>query len=433
MGIFDEARRQKGSTNATTADHGQARAEMEASGALGLVCLASMSKELGTFIALGDEASIGRGDEARVQLPSDLGLSRMHCTLTREASGGAYTVTDAGSRNGTFVDGAKITRARLASGGLLRAGDSLFMLRPALPPHEGDPLLLGVSDALAEVVLRMKRYAKTELPILVTGETGTGKELVAARVHALSGRRGALVPVNAAAIAETLAEATFFGHTKGAFSGAVRDQPGVFEQAAFGTLFLDEIGELSPILQAKLLRVLEGGDFSPVGSAERRVSTARVVAATNRDLKERVDAGAFRADLYARLCGAEITLPPLRERSIDVPWLVRHFADGRAVSAELMEKLMRYGFPLNVRELRQRVLRMLAEAPKDGPLGADLFTAGPAEQPAAPEPQTKEELEDAVRRFAGNVVRLAKHYGRTRKQIYRWCERFGVDLEQHRK
>ena len=208
----------------------------------------------------------------------------------------------------------------------------------------------------------LARLAPSDIPVLVTGETGAGKEVVAATLHAWSKRRaGPIVAINCAAVAETLLESELFGHERGAFSGAVAAKPGLLETAQGGTLLLDEVGECSPRTQAKLLRVLETRRVARVGSVTERAIDVRLVAATNRDLSEEVEAGHFRRDLFFRLSGAAVVVPPLRERPLDVPLLARTFLEeacrrlGRApllIAPETMEAIALHAWPGNVRELR---------------------------------------------------------------------------------
>ena len=227
--------------------------------------------------------------------------------------------------------------------------------------------LIGVSRSMEEVRAGIERCARFEVPVLVMGETGTGKELVARGIHALGPRAGEpFVALNCAAIAEPLLESELFGSQRGAFTGANRDRPGLFAAAGHGTLFLDEIGELSLDAQAKLLRVLEGRCYRPVGDCTEHRSEARVLAATNRDLEREVEAGRFRADLFYRLDVASIRVPALRERLVDLPPLVDHFLARcepqfgvRAASRGAMEALALHRWPGNVRELEHAVTRTL--------------------------------------------------------------------------
>jgi DNA-binding NtrC family response regulator len=213
------------------------------------------------------------------------------------------------------------------------------------------------------------RVAPTNATVLITGETGTGKELVARAIHKNSARaQKSFIAVNCAAFTETLLESELFGHEKGAFTGADRVHQGLFEAAHEGTLFLDEAGELSPAMQAKLLRVLEDGKFLRVGSTKPRDADVRVLVATHRDLEERVKQGLFRQDLYYRLAVVPIALAPLRKRREDIPGLCELFSrevskelkiPARAISAAALEKLKRYDFPGNIRELRNLIERAL--------------------------------------------------------------------------
>ncbi|GBD06816.1 Nitrogen assimilation regulatory protein [bacterium HR21] len=229
--------------------------------------------------------------------------------------------------------------------------------------------IVGQSEALRQAMRLLLQVAPTELTVLITGETGTGKELFARAIHGLSPRRRhPFVSLNCAAIPETLLESELFGHVRGAFTGATSDRQGFFEVAHQGTLFLDEIGEMPLSTQAKVLRVLESGEFSPLGSSEIRRVDVRLIAATNRDLERAVREGTFRQDLYYRLNAVRIHLPPLRERPEDIPVLVEYFAARicerlgitfEGIAPEALELLQRYPWPGNVRELRNVVETLL--------------------------------------------------------------------------
>jgi two-component system NtrC family response regulator len=222
--------------------------------------------------------------------------------------------------------------------------------------------LVGISDAMQEVFDRVRRVAVSDAAVLIGGESGTGKELIARAIHYGSSRRDSpFVPINCAAIPPELLESELFGHVKGAFTGAVKDRKGKFEQADGGTLFLDEIGDMASHLQPKLLRVLQEMEIEPVGSDQMRKIDVRIVAASNRDLEEEIKNGDFREDLYYRLSVIPVTLPPLRKRKEDIPVLVQHFINvhasgaGIEVSPAAMTKLMAYQWPGNVRELQNVV------------------------------------------------------------------------------
>jgi DNA-binding NtrC family response regulator len=228
--------------------------------------------------------------------------------------------------------------------------------------------LMGSSMQMEKLRQQIAQYANAPFPVLIEGESGSGKELVASSLHSLSGRAAkAYLALNCAAISPTLVEPTLFGYAKGSFTGATSSRSGYFEDASDGTLFLDEIGELPLELQAKLLRVLENGEFQRVGETQSRKSNARVIAATNRDLRQEVRGGRFRADLYHRLSVFTISVPPLRDLGEDKRTLLDHFRDFYARQAgcqpfdfdkRAMQAWLEYGFPGNVRELRNIVIRL---------------------------------------------------------------------------
>ncbi len=247
--------------------------------------------------------------------------------------------------------------------------------------HDAAVHLVGASPSIHAIHQLIDQVATTDSTVLVTGESGTGKELVARAVHYASLRAdGALMRVNSGALAPSLLESELFGHVKGAFTGAVDDRPGLFALADRGTLFLDEVGDLAPETQVKLLRVLENGEYLPVGGREIRTCDVRLVAATNRDLKEMVSAGTFREDLYYRLAVITVHLPPLRERREDIPLLAGHLLARHAVKLRrgvagftpaALAALTRHDWPGNVRELDNRIQR-----------GAALTASGDIDEPA---------------------------------------------------
>jgi len=285
--------------------------------------------------------------------------------------GGRWVLHDLGSTNGTFVSGARVSRAELPLGVPVQLGDAEIVLEqreaPEPPRAESFEGMISRDPAMRQVFELVERVGASDAAATILGETGTGKELVARALHARSGRRdGPFIPVNCSAIAESLIESELFGHEKGAFSGADRMRKGAFEEADRGTIFLDEIGELPLDLQPKLLRVLELGEVKRVGASRPIVVNVRIVAATHRDLRAQVRAGKFREDLYYRLCVVPLTVPPLRQRKGDVRALAETFlqrASPRGLvlrwSPEALAKLEAYDWPGNVRQLRNVVQRAL--------------------------------------------------------------------------
>jgi DNA-binding NtrC family response regulator len=391
----------------------------------------------------GDGAGAGDG---RLAI-ADGGMSREHAALRWRADATGCEVRDLQSKNGTFVQRRRVAAELAPVGSVIRAGDSFLEVTVQPPAPGSHALLVGRSARLARLLGDVRRAAASAVHLLIEGETGTGKELVAGVLHELGGRPGRLVAINCAAIPAELAESYLFGHRRGAFTGAAADADGVFEQARDGTLLLDEIGELRLDLQAKLLRVLETGQFSPLGSGTTRLATARVVSATNARLRLQVAAGAFRADLFARLAGVEIDVPPLRHRRSDIPLLAAHFlaafAPGArfALSANAIERPLLHDWPLNVRELRACCARLALLRPGGGlvrtsdvaavlPVGAEGSSPEAGAEPVSL--PSRRELADRLHAHRGNVVKLAGHYGKDRRQIYRWLDAHGLDPRDFR-
>jgi transcriptional regulator with AAA-type ATPase domain len=312
-------------------------------------------------------------------------VSQHHALLSPD--GDCLRIADRGSRNGTYLNGARVQQGELLLGGCLQIG----RLQLRLCAGDKPVLLLGDSSAMATVREQVQRFAPTGLPVLILGESGTGKELVARSLHEQSGRRGELIAVNCGALARDLIESELFGHERGAFTGAQRRHLGCFGEADGGTLFLDEIAELPLELQPRLLRALESRAIRPVGGSRELPVDVRIVAATHRDLATAVARGTFRADLYYRLCGLEIVTPPLRQRTADIPLLVRHFLGELAghvppcaISDRELAIVARQPWPGNVRQLRHAVLRAahLATGPQLGAgdlLGRAVVVAAPEE------------------------------------------------------
>jgi two-component system NtrC family response regulator len=300
---------------------------------------------------------------------------------------------------------------------------------------------------------QIRRAAPLDVPVLVLGESGVGKELVAAEVHRRSERSGSFVPVNCAALAASLVESELFGHTKGAFTGATAASDGLFGEADGGTILLDEIGEMPMEMQSKLLRVLATGEVRPVGAANTRTVDVRVVAATNVDLRAAADAGRFRGDLYSRLLGATIEMPPLRERRDDILRLARHFLNDSSIeiTPDAAEALLVHRWEFNVRELSQVITTLAPDAGKRRQLDIDLLPehirggvvrASSDIRASVDAPiwlrirrdgtPTAEELREVVVHYSGNIHHVAEFFGKDRKQIYRWLERHEITLDAFR-
>jgi transcriptional regulator with GAF, ATPase, and Fis domain len=335
-----------------------------------LTCVAGEDKGE-SWLVDGDVVRIGSRSGNDIAL-SDTTVSRRHAEVVRVADG--VLLRDLGSTNGTFVGPVKVREVYLTPDTRFRVGQTELVFAPAdevidvLPSEE--PFfenMVGGSLAMRELFGLLARVAPTELTCMVTGETGTGKELVSRALHNRSKRsKRPFVVFDCGAVSESLVESELFGHERGAFTGAVASRPGVFEMADKGTVFLDEIGELPIELQPKLLRVLEQREVRRVGSGQTRQVDVRVVCATNRTLRDEVAAGRFREDLYYRLAVVELRLPPLRQRFEDIPLLVdhilRHCAHNAGVqdlSPEVKELFEAYHWPGNVRELRNVVERAL--------------------------------------------------------------------------
>jgi two-component system response regulator HydG len=303
--------------------------------------------------------------------------------------------------------------------------------------------LIGASPPTLSLREAITRAARAPFPVLIDGESGSGKELVARAIHRLSPRRDRrLCAVNCAAISEDLLEAELFGHARGAFTGAVGERAGLFEEADGGTLFLDEVGELSSRAQAKLLRVLQDGEVRRVGENFARRVDARVIAATNRRLEDEVGAGRFRADLRFRLDVVRITVPPLRDRPIDIPLLVAHFweeasrrVDSRAsLAPETVQALTRYDWPGNVRQLQNVIAALAVHAPRRGRVPPSLLPAHVARTAACATSfgAARDEFERRfilaeLARAGGQRAKAARALGVTRQGLAKMMKRLGME------
>jgi transcriptional regulator with AAA-type ATPase domain len=390
---------------------------------------------------------VGRSRPAHALLADDR-ASREHAEIAFRD--GSFTVRDLGSSNGTFVAGRPVTAATVDDGAIVRVGHSLLLLladaRAFLDagPHIEVRDRMVVGPVLRDAIARVRQAGATGDPLLVTGESGSGKELMAREYHAASRRAdGPFVAVNSGAIPEALAERLLFGAVKGAFSGATSDARGYLEEADGGTLFLDEVGELPALVQTKLLRVLETREVVPVGGTRPRPISFGLVAATNREVRAEVELGRFRADLYYRLGHLRVSLPSLRERAAEVPWIVQE--ELRALDARLtahprlVEACCHRDWPGNIRELRSEVRRAGLEALRSasasvttGHLAESAGTAyappaEPADATPGPEP-TRPAIEAALAAARGNVTAAARALGIHRSKLYRLLERLEIRL-----
>ncbi|WP_338868371.1 sigma 54-interacting transcriptional regulator [Myxococcus stipitatus] len=408
---------------------------------------------------------LGRGAPlfSRVAL-DDARLSRAHARI--EQAGGTWFVEDLGSHNGTRLNGRQLTgRAPLAWGDVLRMGDTLFVFAEAsTAPMDGQYRdgLVGKSAALTRLHRDLERAARHEQSVLIVGETGTGKEVVARALHELSSREGPFIALNCGGVAESVLDSELFGHVRGAFTGAATSRDGLLREAHGGTLFLDELGEMPPMLQVKLLRVLETRRVRALGGTQEVPIDVRVLAATHRDLVSLVNASAFRADLYARLVQWRLLMPSLRERREDIAPLALHLlgrmkAESRPVDAGFAEALLLHDWPLNVRGLLN-VLSIAVIASDGGPLkmgmqvehelkaeqrmlGARTHEPPSAEAKSSLPPTPRlaravepgpQELETLLRVHQGKVAEVARHLGCSRQQVYRWVEDFELALDHYR-
>jgi DNA-binding NtrC family response regulator len=462
-----------------------------------------------------DEVRFGRGDHAidrrldrglrvlELRLP-DARMSRDNGSLVRRLSG--WHLVDRESKNGAVVDAVRTRDAAVRDGAVIELGHTFFVFRnapvePNAPAYlDADglagrlPALRTFDGELAERFALLERIAPTEVSVLLQGETGTGKELIARALHALSGRKGELVPVNCGALPQQLIEAELFGYKRGAFTGAIGERVGLVRSADHGTLFLDEVGELPVASQATFLRVLQEREVVPIGFDHPVKVDVRLCSATLRKLDDLVERGQFRRDLFARLFGLTVELPPLRARRGDLGLLIRAVLAGVAGGAGVrlapvaLRALLHHDWPFNIRELEKVLTTAVALAPEGiielahlpealrlppgssrpvpavaapPPVAPSLPDPGPPSGPihsdtsldrflddsgdgARPGPRgaaiwmrdhvaLRARLVELLALHQGNVVAVSKAMEVRRTQIYRWLERFELDPEAYRK
>ncbi len=434
----------------------------------------SISNSMTVEIRLGiRELRIGRGPEADLQLP-DPSVSRLHARIFRV--GEQYFLSDA-SRNGTFVDNDRISQLPLQTGQIFRIGPyrihfqnfetgrpiadiptmidgnfphpqstirSFAEARPAAPVH---PLgIVGRSPGIQGLLQDIRKVATSDVPVLIEGETGCGKELVSRGVHDQSARRGRpFVVVNCGAISAELIESELFGHEKGAFTGATSQRKGAFEIADSGTIFLDEIGELPLSLQPKLLRILEQKEIKRVGGNETILTDVRILAATNRNLREEIKLKTFRDDLYFRISAITLNIPPLRERREDIPLVARHFIEmmqpvgARPVpglSDDAAAFLSMQEWPGNVRELRNAVQRAVVMSEGDSLSSHDFSflrafdspdaNFGPDESLSRWEQSEKNSLQAELIRQQWNKTATARSLGIAKSTLFEKLKKYAI-------
>jgi len=396
-----------------------------------------------------------RRDASAIELAiPDTKVSAQHARLERHL--GTWCVKDGQSKNGTFVNGARVENAALSDGDTIDVGDTIFTFRdaivqdgeiahqPAASPHR------GLSSALPDVqseLDELTKVASSLLTILIEGETGTGKEVVARAVHEMSQRRGALIPVNCGALPSERVEAELFGWKRGAFSGATADHDGLVRAADHGTLCLDEIGDMPLAEQTALLRVLQEREVTPIGGTRPVAVDLRVVAATHRPLGAMTSTGAFRDDLLARITGYRLRLLPLRQRREDLGLFLgdvlhRQHAEAARLTIDALRALLRHDWPTNIRGLEQALTRALVTCAHGVIDVADLpCTAGtgvPVATPRAPPvPEVihdplRERLVSLMQEHHGNITGVARAMGKARMQIQRWLKRYRLAPDQFR-
>ncbi len=396
----------------------------------------------------GNHVSLG-SDPGNQIILQDGYISSYHCRIFQKS--GVWFVADLDSTNGTFVNNVRVGEARLEPGMILSLGKTRIHIDTQPSGADGYDVfgIVSADPGMQRVFDLVKRAAPTDQTVLITGESGSGKELVAKAIHRMSKRSAmALVTLNCSAITKELLESELFGHEKGAFTGAQTRRKGLFEEAHSGTLFLDEIGELAPEVQAKLLRVLENGEIRRVGSNQTIKTDVRLISATHRMLPEMVSKGCFREDLYYRICVIEIPIPPLRERPKDIPLLAMHFLNQvtrdiqpRRLTPKSVEKLLAYRYPGNVRELKHIITRAAILCPFENiepdhlifspPTLADRMAESKSFNPGKTLVQVEiDAIRQALNTHNGNVSAAAKLLGISRNTLTRKLKKLAIEVDE---
>ena len=401
-----------------------------------------------------ERALIGRGaaparresTNLRIDLP-DPHLSVEHAAIERALGG--WTLRDLGSKNGVIVNGERVSQRVLADGDWIEVGETFLRFRTLKTSASTSDDVSGsdvpsLVPTVEQALRRLTDVAQSMVPVLLLGESGVGKEVAARMLHTQSQRPGGFVAVNCAGLVESLAAATLFGHSRGAYTGAIDDRPGAIRASDRGTLLLDEVGDLPLATQGTLLRVLQEREVVPVGETRPIAIDVRFVAATLKDLEREIEVGRFRVDLYARLAGLRVTLPPLRDRLEDLGTLVAasmtRLRGNRPInghelglSSAAAWALCRHRWPLNIRELDQAISAATAVT-QDGRIDLHQLpeqVAGRAPA-AAVEAARRDELLALLRDHRGNLAAVARALNTSRAQIHRLLRRYSIDLESYR-
>ncbi len=383
------------------------------------------------------EYLLGTDPQCDIRLDDPFASAR-HARIRLAQEGDGFEVEDLGSKNGVFLNGVKVKRAFIPVKGTLTFGRSRLRMDDEVESQDLGGMIVA-DEGMRELLRRLRVVASTGAPVLILGETGTGKEEVAKLVHQWSARAGEFVPYNAALAGGSLAESELFGHTKGAFTGAQGARRGAVRAAHNGTLFLDEVADLPLEAQVKLLRVLESGEVRALGSDKVETSSFRLVAATSQPIERHVDEGRFRGDLFWRIAGFTVHLPPLRTRHADLAALAKRFATQKGLewSDTAMSKVLGHSWPGNVRELRTAVENAATNARLDvsqviGPEHLELGRFQLSSEAIGTDHGLK--LEDLERRWilesldrnAWSRAHTAKQLGIARSTLYQKMERYGL-------